>query len=181
MVGIMKKFGEPALRNPEQMKTEYIDRIKERLTYFLQNPVESFKFYTEKIASMWTENTYSAIRNNIIGEDDSLENMIEPLTFYQKILILITCICSLIVLIKNRKNLSINVIFLITIFIGGFAFHILWEAKSRYIIPYIIVLIPVASISINTGLRRSYKKDKRKIYKKISCMTIMTNDSKKLL
>ena len=42
-----------------------------------------------------------------------------------------------------------EIIFLITIFIGGFAFHILWEAKSRYIIPYIVVLIPVAAISIN--------------------------------
>ena len=38
---------------------------------------------------------------------------------------------------------------LITIFIGGFAFHILWEAKSRYIIPYILVLIPISTIVIN--------------------------------
>ena len=42
-----------------------------------------------------------------------------------------------------------DLIFLLTIFVGGFAFHILWEAKSRYIIPYIIVLIPIASICIN--------------------------------
>ena len=42
-----------------------------------------------------------------------------------------------------------NIIFLVTIFIGGFAFHILWEAKSRYIIPYIVILIPLASLCIN--------------------------------
>ena len=68
----------------------------------------------------------------------------------------------MIVLIQNRKNLSLDIIFLITIFIGGFAFHILWEAKSRYIIPYIVVLIPVASISIkkfDIRLKKKFKKE----------------------
>ena len=139
-------IGEYALKNPETAKEEYLERIKERLTYFSQNIGYTFNFYTEKIASMWTENTYAAVRNNTTQENDPLENMIGPLTFYQKALLILTCLCSLIVLIKNRKNLSLDLLFLITIFIGGFAFHILWEAKSRYIIPYIVVLIPIASI-----------------------------------
>lgn len=61
----------------------------------------------------------------------------------------------MIVLLQRRKNLSLEIIFLITIFIGGFAFHLLWEAKSRYIIPYIIVLIPIASIKIKEWKRKS--------------------------
>lgn len=144
-----ESIGEPALKNPENIKSEYIDKIKNRLTYFSENIGYTLKFYTMKIASMWTENTYSAVRNNMVKENDSLENIINPLTFYQKVLLILTCLCSLTILIQNRKNLSIDVIFLVTIFIGGFAFHILWEAKSRYIIPYIVVLIPVASIKIN--------------------------------
>ena len=68
--------------------------------------------------------------------------------------------CSLIVLVQNRKNLSLELLFLITIFIGGFAFHILWEAKSRYIIPYIVVLIPVASICIKSNLNKIFSKKK---------------------
>ena len=140
---------EAAIRNPEGIRSEYVERIKNRLGYFLQNPGYAFNFYTMKITSMWTENTYSAIRNNTSTENDPLEKYVEPLTFYQKALLILTCVCSLIVLIQNRKNLSLDVLFLITIFIGGFAFHILWEAKSRYIIPYIVVLIPVAAISIN--------------------------------
>lgn len=140
---------EAAIRNPEGIRSEYVERIKSRLGYFLQNPGYAFNFYTMKITSMWTENTYSAIRNNTSTENDPLEKYVEPLTFYQKALLILTCVCSLIVLIQNRKNISMEIIFLITIFIGGFAFHILWEAKSRYIIPYIVVLIPVAAISIN--------------------------------
>lgn len=138
-----------ALKNPQDVKQEYVEKIKERITYFYKNPREAFEFYTMKIASMWTENTYSAVRNNNVKEEDFLENIINPLTFYQKALLIITCICSLIVLIQNRRNLSLELIFLLTIFVGGFTFHILWEAKSRYIIPYIIVLIPIASIKIN--------------------------------
>lgn len=144
-----ESIGEPALKNPLTIKDEYYDRIKERITYFLKNPRYAFDFYTMKIASMWTENTYSAIRSNLTQENDPLENATAPITFYQKILMIIICSCSLIVLIQNRKNLSIDIIFLLTIFVGGFTFHILWEAKSRYIIPYIVVLMPIASICIN--------------------------------
>ena len=71
-------------------------------------------------------------------------------------------------MIQNRKNLSLDVLFLITIFIGGFAFHVLWEAKSRYIIPYILVLIPVASIYINSlGIKEKIMKiyNKKKNFK----------------
>lgn len=142
-------IGEPALKDPINKKIEYKDRIKERLTYFSNHLDYTFDFYTKKIASMWAENTYSAIRSNASEENDQIVNANKPLMLYQKTLLILMCVCSLIVLIQNRKNLSVDVIFLITIFIGGFAFHILWEAKSRYIIPYILALIPVASICIN--------------------------------
>ena len=141
-------IGEPALKDPEGKKEEYKERIKERLVYFVQNPGKAFDFYLKKLTSMWAENTYSAVRSNTVKDDDPLENIYKPLAFYQKALLIVTCLCSLIVLIQNRKNLSLELIFLVTIFIGGFSFHVLWEAKSRYIIPYIIVLIPLASVNI---------------------------------
>ena len=148
MDGIAKKYGETALRDPENIKKQYEEKVKERLSYFSKNIVYAFNFYIKKIASMWTENTYSAVRHNTI-ENYSFENLISPITFYQKVLLILMCLTSIIVIIQNRKNLSLEVIFLITIFIGGFAFHILWEAKSRYIIPYIVVLIPITAININ--------------------------------
>ena len=143
-----EETGEYALKNPEKAREEYPDRIKERFTYLVENPRYTFQFYIDKIASMWAENTYSAVCSNISKENDPIQNFSKPLEFYQKAVLLVITICSLIVLVQNRKNLSLEVLFLLTIFIGGFAFHILWEAKSRYIIPYIIVLMPVASIEI---------------------------------
>ena len=143
-------IGEPALKNPQGIKEEYENKIKDRLTYFSQNIGYTFRFYTMKLASMWSENTYSAVRLNLLheSEDDYLNVIKEPLNFYQKALLILMCVCSIIVLIQNRKNLSPEIIYLLLIFMGGFAFHILWEAKSRYIIPYIVVLIPIASVQI---------------------------------
>lgn len=142
------KIAKPALENPKKAKEEYPEKIKERLKYFSQNIGYTGKFYTKKVSSMWTENTYSAIYYNSSKQNRSVEKLKMPLGIYQKAIILVITTCSLIVLIQNRKNLSLEVLFLVTIFIGGFAFHILWEAKSRYIIPYIIVLMPVASICL---------------------------------
>lgn len=152
-------IGEPALKNPQGIKEEYENKIKDRLTYFSQNIGYTFRFYTMKLASMWSENTYSAVRLNLLheSEDDYLNVIKEPLAFYQKALLILMCVCSIIVLIQNRKNLSPEIIYLLLIFMGGFAFHIIWEAKSRYIIPYIVVLIPIASVQIFS------KKSKNKI------------------
>ena len=47
-----ESIGEPALKDPEGIKDEYADRIKERLEYFSQNLGYTFNFYTKKLASM---------------------------------------------------------------------------------------------------------------------------------
>jgi hypothetical protein len=140
----------PALQDTENIKEEYQKRVKERLNYFSENIGYTLNFYIMKIVSMWAENTYAAVNINDINTHAFLENLTNPITFYQKTLLILMSISIIAILIQNRKNLSINIIFLITIFLGGFAFHILWEAKSRYIIPYVVILIPMAAISINT-------------------------------
>ena len=149
-------IGEPALKNPQGIVEKYENEIKNRIAYFSQNIGYTFRFYTMKLASMWAENTYSAVRLNLLheSEDDYLNVIKAPLTFYQKALLILMCVCSIIVLIQNRKNLSPEIVYLLLIFMGGFAFHILWEAKSRYIIPYIVVLIPIASIEINKIVKK---------------------------
>ena len=158
-----EEIAEPALKNPEMAKNEYGEKIKERLKYMAGNVGYAFRFYTIKIASMWAENTYSAIRSNKEGEDKPIEKMQAPLEFYQKVLVIIIALCALIVILQNIKGLSLDVIFLITIFIGGFAFHFLWEAKSRYIIPYLVVLMPVASIYIkNLKIKEKIEKIRKK-------------------
>jgi len=147
-----ESIAEPALRSlktGENISDEYKEKIKDRLEYFANHPAYTVDFYRQKLTTTWAESTYSAIFNNGITEESNLSWIKSPLTFYQKAWIILTFTLAIIVLIQNRKNLTIELIFLITIFLGGFCFHILWEAKSRYIIPYIVTLIPVASVMLN--------------------------------
>ena len=149
----------------ENISDEYKTKIKERLEYFAKNPGYTVNFYQNKLTTTWAESTYSALFNNGITEESNLKWIKAPLTFYQKALIILTFSCAIIVLIQKRKNLSLELIFLVIIFLGGFCFHILWEAKSRYIIPYIVVIIPIASIIISderltSKLKRVFKRQK---------------------
>ena len=82
---------------------------------------------------------------------------------YQKAITILIYGGAFIAILKNRKNLSNELILLITIFIGGVLFHTIWEMKSRYTLPYVIMLMPVASIGIEYLTSKiSFKKHKIK-------------------
>lgn len=171
-----------AFENIETAKERYKDEVSNRIQYFAQNPIDFVKFYTLKITSMWTENTYAGLWYNqtynfgqiqgmektseeqtLAWKVDELVKMLtKPLYLLQKAVILIIFGTTILAMIKHRKNISNEVLLLIIIFIGGFLFHILWEAKSRYIIPYIITLIPIVAIEIEDYLIEIIKRIKSK-------------------
>lgn len=148
--------------NIELAKQEYKKEILNRGKYLLRNPIEAMQFYTMKTSSMWTENTYSAVWYNLnFNFTNSVEEKIQTclvdinvlhsekiIAIYQKALIWIIFASSILVILKYKGKLSKEVLLLLIVFIGGFLFHTIWEAKSRYIIPYILVLIPVSAIVV---------------------------------
>ena len=48
-------------------------------------------------------------------------------------------------LIFRWRGLTTKQITLIVIFLGGFTFHLFWETKSDYVLPYFLLLIPYAA------------------------------------
>ena len=68
-------------------------------------------------------------------------------------IILIIIYPSVLIFLLRNKDLTNEQILLILIFIGGFAFHLFWEGKSRYVLPYVIILIPIASIGIKENIQ----------------------------
>ena len=56
---------------------------------------------------------------------------------------------------------------LYTIFLGGFMFHTLWEMKARYTLPYVIILIPIASIGISKFFEKIMKNINKRLKKSI--------------
>ena len=140
----------------DEAKEMYNNAIKERTKFFITHPKDLIMFYATKNISMYAENTYAGLFYNesfSFGYDEYKNeekdaiviSFQERLQLYQKALMIIVFTFALVILIKNRKEISNEELLLLLVFIGGFLFHNMWEAKSRYIIPYLVILIPLAS------------------------------------
>ena len=152
--------------NNEVLKQRAINIIKD----YLNNPIKCFYFFRSKIASMWVETTFESIWHNTGYMDINKENITEKEILISKNLndllvknyiffmvfgkiILIIIYTSVMIFIFRNKELTNEKILLILIFLGGFAFHFFWEGKSRYVLPYVVILIPLASIGIKENIR----------------------------
>lgn len=165
------KVASLGLENIDKAKIEYPKMFKEKVLEFVRNPFKAIKFYIKKTASMWTENTYAEIWYNQsfnigkkanwdLKKDEIIRSKEEKLSIYQKALVLIIFGVSLAVVLENKGNLSNELLLLLTIFIGGFLFHTIWEAKSRYIISYIVALIPITAICLkDNSIKKINRKD----------------------
>lgn len=157
----------------EDANKMYIDLIKERLNYMKEHPFYCFKFYVKKMASMWTENTYGSVWYHTpmhLENPEEMKKEIESssfvsfiqnekvewfITVYQKASLIIIMICVGMVTIHNFQKKDSEITLLLLALIGGFCFHFLWEAKSRYIVPYIIAIIPLTAIGYEEIIKSS--------------------------
>lgn len=46
---------------------------------------------------------------------------------------------------------------LVVIFIGGVLFHTIWEMKTRYTLPYAVILMPVSAIGLQWAINKISK------------------------
>ena len=129
------------------------DYIKERMQYFKEHPGYATAFYWNKYLSQWADGTYAARQATLAtfgGRSPLVESFYSgehaPLcvgycNLYQNLLYFgVLAGCFLILLSKNRPGLYVWS-GLIAVF-GGFLFHMIWEANSRYIFLYGLLLIP---------------------------------------
>ena len=153
--------------NKNETTKESIEIIKNRLNNFLDSPISFVKFYADKILSTWCEPAFQTIwtaepldefENNSTEYKNYVENnkvlqsifhgkLHSFLDFYLNIfniLIFITASISTIYNIKNKKFNEQNFVLLLC-FLGGFLFHILWETKCIYVIPFYFLLLPSAA------------------------------------
>lgn len=122
----------------------------------MNNPSFAVNFYNRKITSQWCAPMYQGIVMNsyIEGEQSAIAHEIfynqkvwhvfdEFMNIYQ-LIVYISILGLMIHCLKKDYGLEFYV-GLITVF-GGFLFSILWEAKTRYIFPYLIMMLPYAAI-----------------------------------
>ena len=180
----------------DKIDNEYYNTaIKERIKYFKEHPKYFLGFYFFKTASLWAEPTYNAVYYINLAEKESLEADKDAWTAYFKLLrnnpvssslydgeysnylsinskiiqytVLLFAFIYIVDKIRKKKELSKTDTVLMLIFLGGYAFHILWEGKARYIIGYHLALFPLAFMGLtifsNKIIEKIISKKKQKI------------------
>lgn len=124
----------------------------------MDNPRFAADFYNRKITSQWCAPMYQGIVMNsyIVGEQHGLTYAIfnnkkvwkvldNFMNLYQ-LVIYVSMLAFIFHYLKKKDGAEIY-IGLLTIF-GGFLFSILWEAKTRYVFPYFVIMLPYAAVGI---------------------------------
>lgn len=143
------------------------DEIAERVRYFREHPGEAATFFSEKVRSQWNEPTYQSLWNNQVrgqymekfgfaayacgeGETTVKRAMDVGIQF-----IFVGALAAAIALLTRQARPMPDrapadcVLYLIPLLVlGGFLYHALFEAKSQYVITYMIFLIPYAAWGI---------------------------------
>lgn len=155
--------------------TTYPQKIKTRVKELIKSPKYTYQFYRDKTISGWMDPYFQSIWYNVVGDnkDQVMNEIMEGKAYnagktYQKAMIILIYGGALLAIVKNRKNLNHELILMITIFIGGVLFHTIWEMKSRYTLPYVILLIPVSCIGIQylvdwLNLKKFFTKEVKRI------------------
>ena len=153
---------DPSLAN--EIATE---KIKERIELFVKHPRYTARFFLTKFISAWNdpqfnsqikmewstrhvEEPYPLAVSLVEGRGRQvlfcLMNILHFLIFAGSFIWLIYCVKG-----RGKKDLSRRTAYLTLSFLGGVAFHLLWETQSRYMIPYYLYLFPTAASGLVTG------------------------------
>ncbi|MCM1268183.1 MAG: hypothetical protein NC302_09795 [Bacteroidales bacterium] len=139
----------------EQITEVSFTDAKTILKRYLRNPLEEgIPFFAKKTAFQWNDPTFSGLklsadRRSAIVLPDFAKSVIEGkigvgisvFLNYMQTMILFG-VLGYLILCRNRKD-SYD-LFGMILFLGGFLFHMFWEANSTYALPYYIVLVPYA-------------------------------------
>jgi len=140
--------------------------IRERLHYFAEHPVYACKFYLGKFLSQWIDGTYAcreATVNTFGGRHPLFTELYEGrystlfVSYCNALQNIIYLGSFLFCLGYFRKKSDAKIVGLplflglIAVF-GGFLFHMLWEANSRYIFLYYMLMLPYAAAGISRAL-----------------------------
>lgn len=139
------------------------EAISERLDYFAQNPAYAFRFYCNKFLSQWCDGTYAS-RQATLAEfggrreffnrlyDGSYSGAFINVCDLLQNIVYLGALSFFIFSIKKKIPSKIQglPLYLCMIgVIGGFLFHIIWEANARYILPYGLLLLPYTASGLS--------------------------------
>lgn len=137
--------------------------IAASLETFRQDPAFAFRFYSEKFLSQWTDGSYFC-RQATLQHSDRRRKWVEslytgdlarPFIRYCDLYQLLVYGAAFLCLLRMRRDRSSSLLPYVGAIavLGGFLFHMIWEANSRYILPYFLLLLPYAAQGLEIGVR----------------------------
>ena len=150
------------------------ENIFESIERFAEDKEEALRFFTRKTASQWNNPTFQSfwnvqVRSAGVEQSEWSRDLIngrgailcaEFLNLLQFIILsgaVLFCVNG-----REGKNME-QMLVLAMIFIGGFVFHMFWEAKCQYTISYFVLLIPFAAAGYEATAERLVLLDRGKI------------------
>lgn len=140
---------EEAGKMGKQTLAENFEKIKD-------NPGRAVRFFTQKIATQWCDPEYQALWLGPLPDTgqaiyhDGLKELYAGRNGYSFLLICfrvvslcIWALSLLYIVFYGRKHSGWEMFYMYTI--GGFLFHLFWEAKSQYVYTYVLLLIPFSA------------------------------------
>jgi len=147
--------------------------ISERMGYFKDDPGEAFAFYMRKFLTQWCDPTLASCQATYADfgkRADFVEEIyngrfnkyyVMICNVFQNIVYIgafLWCLKNFIKVLKpdgEEKSKAVVYLGLITV-IGGFLFHMMWEANSRYILPYACMLLPYAAAGYASFVKNNH-------------------------
>ena len=136
--------------------------IDERMAYFSSNPSYALSFFSEKILSEWNEPSYESIwvsrtKEHLSPVSSSVQGIYSSslLLFCFNAFQMLIFTGFLIALLKDIKKRDIIFTTLPLIILGGFFYHLIFEAKSQYILVYFVMLIPYAAYGLDFAAKKA--------------------------
>lgn len=139
---------------------------------YKDDPEYMVDFFTRKMNAQWNAPLYQCIvmNNNVVGEQSELiadifwggraARFLQSYAKLYQLLVYGGILFLLLVSWKDWKGIE-RYVLLIAVF-GGFLFSLLWEAKTRYVFPYLLMELPYAAMGINEVIIRLNQRLKKR-------------------
>jgi hypothetical protein len=139
------------------------NNISNRLAVFASGPQYAVSFFSEKVLSQWNEPTYESVwvsetKKHISAVPPFAESIYSGqagslLESYFNIYQQTVFVFFFIALLYGFRKRDLRSSLIPLIVLGGFLYHLVFEAKSQYILIYFILLIPYAAYGLHSAAR----------------------------
>lgn len=172
--GVIEEYW-PLSVTPEMEKAAALEMLAARLREFAADPAGAWAFFKEKCLTQWAEPSYdilwygaacgkggrfNGLAHAIFRDGSGVRALLAGyMNIFQQAAYVLALIgtCGM---IREKRTEAVQLMLPVTV-LGGFLYHMLFEAKSQYIYPYMLLLLPLAArglTMVGAGIRRIRKK-----------------------